>query len=295
MRETMKYLFLLVAGLSLASCATGNTLEGQSSGKGSSSGGNGGNGGNGSNGGSGGDGGSATTRTDALPQNSIGFFQMPACPMGWETFKAASGRAILPTIGTMPGGATVGEPLTSGEERQHTHDVKATLDLIDISYAGIASGGNSGVAKSGAVSFATTSDAASAALPYVQLLACKKMASPEAGVKPLPTGMQLYFDAATCPSGWKQAPATQGRFIIGLPQGAPADISFGGESMSSATPRTHMHNNDVALETTPHGIALAAGCCGSGYAKNTAYSDTENTSATDAALPWIELLHCEKL
>jgi hypothetical protein len=289
MRKTMKSLPLLVAGFFVVSCATGDSIEGQTSGKGSSSGGIGGNGGNGGNGGSG------TTRTDAIPQNSIGFFQIPACPMGWEPFKAASGRAILPTIGTMPGGATVGEPLSSGEERLHKHDVNATIDLIDISYAGIASGGNSGVAKSGAVSFATTSDPASAALPYVQLLACKKMVSPEAGVKPLPTGMQLYFDTATCPSGWKQAPATQGRFIIGLPQNAPADVSFGGEPISSATPRTHTHGNEVSLETTPHGIALAAGCCGSGYAKNTAYSNIQDTSATDAALPWIELLHCEKL
>lgn len=289
MRETMKPWASLFAGLLLASCATGDTIEGSTLGNGSGSGSSGGGSGNGGNGGS------SSARGDAIPQNSIGFFQVPACPSGWEPFKAAAGRAVLPTIGTMPGGATVGEPLTSGEERAHTHEVKATLDLIDISYAGIASGGNSGVAKSGAVSFTTISDAASAGLPYVQLLACKKMATPEAGVKPLPPGMQLYFDAATCPSGWKQAPATQGRFIVGLPKGAPADVSFGGEPISSAMPRTHTHGNEVAVETTPHGIALAAGCCGSGYAKNSAYSSKEDTGASEAGLPWIELLHCEKL
>jgi hypothetical protein len=285
MRKTMKLFSSLVAGLLLASCATSDTIGNQSMGSGGS-GGNGGDGGNGA---------SGPTRTDAIPQNSIGFFQIPACPSGWEPFKAAAGRAILPTIGTMPGGATVGEPLTSGEERQHAHEIKATFDLIDISYVGIASGGNSGVAQAGAVSFAATSDTASTGLPYVQLLSCKKMASPEAGVKPLPTGMQLYFDAATCPSGWKQAPATQGRFIMGLPKGAPADVTFGGEPVSSAAPRAHNHGNKITLETTSHGIALAAGCCGSGYAKNATYSSIEDTDASDAALPWIELLHCEKL
>ena len=290
MREAMRPWASLIGGLLLASCATGDTIEGGTTGQGSGSGSSG----SGSSG-NGGSGGSATNRTDAIPQNGIGFFQVPACPTGWEPFKAASGRALLPTIGTAPGGATIGEPLTSGEERLHTHDVQATLDLIDISYAGIASGGNTGVAKSGSVSFATTSDAASAALPYVQLLACKKMVGPEAGAKPLPAGMQLYFDAATCPSGWKQAPATQGRFIVGAPKGAPSDVSFGGEPVSSATPRTHVHGNDVAVETVPHGIALAAGCCGTGYAKNMAYSSSADTGATEAGIPWIELLHCEKL
>jgi hypothetical protein len=297
MRQAIIRWASLLIALFCASCATGDTIEAQTMGAGSgSTGGNGGSGNGGSGSGSSGNGGGGSgSNKDAIPQNGVGFFQVPACPNGWEPFKAAAGRAILPTIGTMPGGATVGEPLTSGEERMHTHEVKATLNLIDISYAGIASGGNTGVAKAGAVSFATTSDAASAGLPYVQLLACKKMAIPEPGVRPLPVGMQLYFDAATCPSGWKQAPATQGRFIIGSPQGAPADVSFGGEPVSSASPRTHRHGNEVAVETTPHGIALAAGCCGSGYAKNMAYSSKEDTETAEAGLPWIELLHCEKL
>jgi hypothetical protein len=300
MRETMKCGGSLLVALLLCGCATGNTAEGRTTSNGSEnsssgSAGGGGNGGNGGNAGSGGSGGSGIPRKDAIPQNGVGFFQIPACPTGWEPFKAAAGRAILPTIGTAPGGATVGDPLTSGEERQHTHQVKATFDLIDISYAGIASGGNSGVAKSGAVAFTTTSDAASTGLPYVQLLACKKMVAPEPSVKPLPAGMQIYYDGATCPSGWKQAPTTQGRFVIGTPKGAPADISFGGEPIASSLPRTHTHANDAALTTTPHGIALAAGCCGSGYAKNTSYSNSEDTGEGDAALPWIELLHCEKL
>jgi hypothetical protein len=288
MREAMKYPASLALALLLSACATGDTIGGLS-------GASGGNGGNGSSSGSGGSGGSASAREDAIPQNGIGFFQVPACPAGWEPFKAAAGRAILPTIGAAPGGATVGEPLSSGEERLHSHQVKGTFDLIDISYAGIAGNGNTGVAKAGAVTLTTTSDAASAAIPYVQLLACKKMASPEEGVKPLPAGMQLHFDAATCPSGWKQAPTTQGRFIIGLPKDAPADVSFGGEPAASAAPREHTHGNEASLETTSHGIALAAGCCGSGYAKNMTYSSIEDTGAADTALPWIELLHCEKL
>ncbi len=292
MRKTMIFSLWCVLAILVAACATGGTIGNDPVGNGA----NGGNGGNGTgNNGNGGGGGSTTSRTDAIPQNGIGFFQVPACPAGWEPFKAASGRAILPTIGAMPGGATVGEPLGSGEERMHTHSVKASFDLIDISYAGIASGGNTGVAKAGAISFMTTSNPASTGVPYVQLLACKKVAAPEAGVKPLPTGMQLFFDTADCPSGWKQTAATQGRFIVGLPKGAPADVAFGGEPLASAMPRVHTHTTDVSMTTIPHGIALAAGCCGSGYAKNATYMNSQDSGEGDASLPWIELLHCEKL
>lgn len=289
MREAMKFAPWLVAGYLLTACATGDTVGDQSIGQGSTGTSSGDSGGNG------GSGGGNTGGKDAIPRNALGFFQVPACPNGWEPFKAAAGRAILPTIGSQPGGTTVGEPLMSGEERRHTHEIRGTFELIEISYVGIAGASNMGVAKAEAASFTATSNSASTGLPYVQLLACKKMANPEAGTIPLPAGMQLYFDAATCPSGWKQAPATQGRFIVGLPNGAPPDVSFGGDPVSSAAPRTHTHGNQVSVETVPHGIALAAGCCGSGYAKNMSYSSSQSTGDGDPALPWIELLHCEKL
>lgn len=306
MRETMKSGAWFVAGCLLAACATGDTVEiDNGSSNNSSSGDVGGNGGNGIGGpgnagtggigGTGGTGGTGSSGPDAIPQNAIGFFQIPVCPNGWEPYAAAAGRAILPTIGPQPGGATVGTPLASGEDRKHAHPVKATFELIDISYVGIAGASNMGVAKAGLVSFTATSNAASTGLPYVQLLTCKKTAVPESSTAVLPTRMQLYFDAATCPTGWKQAPATQGRFIVGAPKGAPADVSFGGDPISTTTPRTHTHGNQASFNTVTHGIALAAGCCGSGFAKNATYSSSESTGEGDAALPWIELLHCEKL
>ena len=35
---------------------------------------------------------------------------------------------------------------------------------------------------------------------------------------PLPAGLLMFFDAATCPAGWQQAAATQGRLLVALPQ-----------------------------------------------------------------------------
>jgi hypothetical protein len=251
--------------------------------------------GGGGSGGSGGSGGGPGARDDALPRGTIGFFQVPACPSGWEPYKAAAGRAVLPTIADAAGGTTVGEPLLSGEERTHTHGVQATFDLVPITYAGVSGGGNTGVAAAGAVTFETTAGASSTGLPYVQLLACKKLAEPVAGVKPLPKGMQIFYDGPKCPAGFQQTAATQGRLVVGLPKDAPPDLSFGGEPLSSAAPRTHTHEGETSLGTTSHGIALVSNGAATGYARNDTYTSATETDASETALPWIELLHCEKL
>jgi hypothetical protein len=56
-----------------------------------------------------------------------------------------------------------------------------------------------------------------------------------------------------------------------------------------------VRENEANLATTPHGIALASGCCGDGYARNDSYSTIEDTAATEASPPYLELLLCEKL
>lgn len=287
----MRHVGLALAVALVTACATGSvSTTGGTQGAGA-----GGNGGSGGIGGSGGAGGGPGTRGDALPTNTIGFFQVPACPSGWEPFTAAAGRAVLPTIGDAPGGTTVGEPLASGEDRPHTHGVNATFDLVPITYAGVSGGGNTGVAAAGSVVFETTSEPASTGLPYVQLLACKKLAAPEAGVKPLPKGMQIFYDGPTCPAGFQQDATTQGRLVVGLPEDAPPDISFGSDPLSGAAPRLHHHGNAGTLVTTSHGIGLVSNGAATGYARNDTYLSLMTTDASEAALPYIELLHCKKL
>lgn len=286
MRQAMKSAATIAAIALLTACAAGSV---------STTGGSEGAGGGGTGGSGGGAGGGPGARGDAMPTNTIGFFQVPACPNGWEPYKAAAGRTILPTIADAAGGTTVGEPLLSGEKRPHTHGLRATFDLVPITYAGVSGGGNNGVAAAGAVEFTTTSMESTTGLPYVQLLACKKLAEPVAGVKPLPKGMQIFYDGPKCPAGFQQTASTQGRLVVGLPKDAPSDLSFGGEPLSSATPRTHTHGGEVSLATTSHGIALVSNGAATGYARNDTYTSQAETDASEAALPWIELIHCEKL
>jgi hypothetical protein len=238
--------------------------------------------------------GTAPLRGDAIPAGAVSFFQTTVCPEGWAPHADAAGRVLLPGIGDVAPGTKYGEPLASGEDRLHSHEVSAELNLTPVSYAGIAGGGNAGVASAGKVAFSATTEPASTSLPYVQMLACKKAEEAVARARPLPSGMLMFFDANTCPEGWKQATATQGRLLVGLPAGAPADVSFGGDPLSIGEPRTHAHSSPITLKTSPHGIALASGCCGDGYAKDGAYTSLVDTSEGEAALPMLQLLQCQK-
>jgi hypothetical protein len=230
---------------------------------------------------------------DAIPPGAVSFFSTTVCPDGWSTFDDAVGRMLLPTVGNAVGGTPYGIPLASGEDRTHTHDVTATFTLPSVSYAGLSGGGNHGVGSEGSRKLAATSDPASTGLPYVQLLVCKKTAPAAPSAAPLPKGMRLFFTGPTCPSGFQQAADTQGLFLVGLPKNAKADASFGGLPQSGANPRTHAHQTTATLTTSSHGIALVSGGLADGYAANGSYMDTEDTTASGAALPYLELLQCE--
>jgi hypothetical protein len=282
---------LAIAG-GVASCAKGSSgvpfLDGGEGGSSADAGGAG----------DAGDGGDAGPTGDPLPASAVSFFQGTSCPMGWAPYTVAAGRFLVPTVATAPAGLTYGTPLDAGEDRTHTHNLTATFTLGSTSYVGL-SGGNDGVTSAGAVTMTTTSDPASTGLPYIQLLVCRKNAAAVPVATPLPHGLQMFFDMASCPEGWLQTAATQGRFIVGLPQGAPQDVAFGGLAISSSLDAgidvpTHVHGNTATLTTTSHGIALASGCCAGGYGANGAYPSTMNTDADDTGLPYLELLSCEK-
>lgn len=253
--------------------------------------------GSGASGGSGGTGGSGGSEPvgDSIPTGAVAFFENMSCPEGWDLYPLGNGRYLMPTVGGATPGATYGEPLENGEDRTHQHDVTESFALSSVSYAGVASGGNHGVAMEGTGMLATTSDAVSVGLPYIQLLICKKMAKAVPRSTPLPSGMLMFFDAPACPPEWQQSAVTQGRFVVGLPENAPADLAYGGGPLSAAEMRSHQHGTTAILQTAPHGIALASGCCGSGYAGNGIYASMDDTGAAESGAPFLELLHCQKM
>ncbi len=230
---------------------------------------------------------------DSLPLGAISFFATTTCPTGWTPFTSGEGRFIVPVVGTSAPGTIHGQPLASGEERSHGHTVAATVEIDDTSYVGVAGGGNGGVAHAGTVSFATTTEAAPLGLPYVQLLVCYKSAAPVAARTPVPTGTLMFF-RSNCPSGWTQATAAQGRWLVGLPEGAMAGVAFGGAALASDEERQNAHAANGTVTTSSHGIALAGGCCAGGYAKNGSYPYAATSGTATADLPYVELQQCRK-
>ncbi len=231
---------------------------------------------------------------DSLPMGAVMYFTASACPAGWVSYDAAVGRVAVPTTGAAAGGEMRGLPLRSGEERAHTHRVASGFDLGGVSYVGIVGGGNGGVGAAGRVTFATDTAPVSAGLPYVQLLVCRKTAAAVTRTLALPAGMRMFFAGDRCPSGFSQAPGTQGRLPVGLPEGGTNGATFGGTPLGMVDAPTHTHSANVAVTTTPHGIALASGCCGSGYARDGMYTATATTGAAEAEVPTLTLLQCMK-
>jgi hypothetical protein len=232
---------------------------------------------------------------DSLPAGAISFFNAAACPASWTPFAEGKGRFLVPTIGADPPLKTAGEPLKDGEDRQHDHAVTAEAELTAVSFAGIAGEANHGVAGQQTAAIAAPAAKVSSGLPYVQLLACKKLGAPRAGAEPLPKGLLMFWNGATCPEGFSQPIATQGRMLVGLPKAAPPGLSFGGTSLKSAEVRKHGHEVGGSFTTSPHGIALASGCCADGYAKNGQYEYAGSTDEVGAGLPTVQLLQCQKM
>jgi hypothetical protein len=232
---------------------------------------------------------------DALPAGAISFFDADACPYGWDAFGPGAHRFALPTVGSAPPLATRGDALAAGEDRTHGHAITASATLTGVSYAGIAGEANHGVAAEQVVAIAAPADPVSSGLPDIQLLVCKKSVEPPAAAAAIPRGLLLFWDGPVCPDGFAQPIATQGRLLVGLPEGATSGLSFGGNALDAAEDRTHVHDVGGDFATSPHGIALASGCCADGYGADGQYAYSGVTDATPVDLPTIDLLQCEKL
>ena len=230
---------------------------------------------------------------DAIPQGAVTFFAVKQCPKGWSPFSPGEGRSIVPTVADAVPGATSGKPLADGEDRLHHHGYAGTVTPAEVSFVGVVGGGNP-LAGAGAVMYSGTTDDASSNLPYVQLLVCQKDALPVAGSRPIAPGTLLFFGSDGCPTGWTQATATQGRFVVGLPDGAKPGLSFGGGALKAAEQRNHGHAYLASFTPPPKGIGLAAGCCGGGYAKSESLMLAGNAADSSVEWPYLQMVQCEK-
>lgn len=229
---------------------------------------------------------------DAYPYGAISFFNASGCPTGWGPLSLASGYLVLPIMQNSGMGGTVGSPLTSGQDVQHTHTFSSSISLGSLDYVGIGRCCNHNVTSDGTKSFSGTSNGASSNVPYIQLLVCVKQDNQGAGT--VPSGAVSFFGALFCPTGWSQTLTTVGRFLVGLPANGTPGASFGGNPLGPLENRTHTHSFSGSISTDSGGVGLATGCCAHGYGQNNTYSYSGTSAAGAANVPYIQLLQCQK-
>ena len=230
---------------------------------------------------------------DAFPKGAISFFYRLTCPFDWSVYPEAAGRIIIAASAGLPSGTTIGEPLSSGEDRVHTHDLSASVTITALQYFAPEGGPNGTMTQPMPYSFSWTSDPTPAGVPYRQLLVCKKVGEPKAATSPLPPKLHTYFELDACPSGWKPATGTIGRILVGLPMGGAADMSMGGEPILTSAQRTHTHAFSSTLTTTPWGVLAPLGI-GAFFGQDGSYPFSGESEPAEIGVPMISLLHCEK-
>lgn len=228
---------------------------------------------------------------DPFPVGVTAWFDRASCPPGWQVVDALAGRSA---VGAAPDGAgvAVGVALASGEDRRHTHRFAGTATAAETSFVGIVGGGN-GLAQAGEVALVAVDEGASAGLPFVQLLPCEKVGEVSPGG--LPRGV-LVMAAASCPVG-EAATTAYGRLVVGMPEGGSPGASFGRSvaAGASASPEAapHLHMLSGVMPTPSHGVALASGCCGGGYASSSGLAVAATSELGGVDFPTLGVVMCE--
>jgi len=229
---------------------------------------------------------------DGLPVDAVMYFTGTACPRGWAPYTDGVGRVAMPTVSAALVGVQRGTPLGDAEDRVHEHTVAGSFAVPAVTYAGIAGCCNDGLGAAATLPFRATAQAASAGLPYVQLLVCRKAAPPRVAL--LPAGMMVFFAAGRCPTGFSRPKEPGGHLPVGLPAGGLAGARFGATPPGAGEARSHRHDVAPELTTAARGIALAGGCCAGGYAANGTYRGAWTSSESESGPPTVQLLLCQK-
>ncbi len=232
-----------------------------------------------------------------FPDDTILFFDAPACPEGWTPVAHADGRFIVPTPEGGTAGESFGTPILDGELAGHTHELSLELFIPECSLAA-GGGGNTNPVLRGTYSLAGTSSEIEAAPPHVQFLVCRAAPQPpppdhrETREELPPTGTLAFFEAETCPEGWSRSLSHQGRFMLGLIESATPMTTEGGAPLAPSEVRSHTHGVATSINVASHRLSLASGCCFHSSGCHGEYHISASTAETSSQLPYLSLLGC---
>ncbi len=234
---------------------------------------------------------------DAYPLGAIAFFNLDACPQGWETASDLAGFTLVPFAAVPSGklGTTVNPPLVNGQAPTHSHSLTANIVVPEVKYDGIVGKDNLDTSKDGVMQVTGDTDAVDAGIPYIQLLLCMKnvfqrTSNPPVGI---PQTVAAFFETSDCPTGWKPTPITSGRFLVGLPSGGTPETAFGGAVLGVGENRTHFHGFEGSFAIPSAGVGLASGCCAEHYGAAGTYQFQGTTAAGAVGFPYAIVTQCQ--
>ncbi len=227
---------------------------------------------------------SACVFADALPAGTLAWFTTADCPSGWDVEPLAVGRTVVPSDAA-GNGQLDATALSPGENRVHGHSVSGSITTNSVSFVGIGSCCNAGLSPAGTWDVSGSALPASSGIPYVQLRACKKTTAIAFG--DAPAGLVAFLDGSGCPDAWTSAAAGLLRFIVGTPAGGTTGATFGGTWAA-----VHSHSVSANVVLASHGIALASGCCGGGYAAAGTFGFSATSDGGSSGFPSLRRLAC---
>ena len=109
----------------------------------------------------------------------------------------------------------------------------------------------------------------------------------------VPSGAVMFFNLATCPSGWTELTAARGRYIVGLP-------ASGTLTGTAGTQLTDLENRPVGRHRHTINVATSDGTASRNNSPGTSYTTiTPGITAYEGTVdgtnaPYIQLLACAK-
>ncbi|HTR39552.1 MAG TPA: hypothetical protein VMH80_26950 [Bryobacteraceae bacterium] len=225
---------------------------------------------------------------DPIPQLAVSYFHALSCPAGWAPYAPAQGRTIVPVAPSNGVLAAVNTPLKDGENRTHSHSISTSINTGSNGYIAFTGCCNDSLATGGTKSISATSNAVSANLPYVELLACQKQDAPQPG--PIPRGTAIFYEGLRCPTGWSELQDAEGRFPVAEQQPYGA---FGGPPLQPREDRAHSLSYSGSVKIPGQAI-LAFGGGAEGFANSGTYHISGSTSSSSTGMPYLQLLQCSK-
>ena len=239
----------------------------------------------------------ASDLPDALPLDTVSFVVGKACPAGWTPFPQLDGRFPVPLVVGGTRLAAVSPAWTTGPTtHQHAVDIKFFVDEMGVDnwnwvgeFPYVRASGGQVVGTTTALSF-WRHDPALMLAPHVELLACIRGGRP-VRLRELSPHLTIFTATAECSDRWETAPASAGRFLLGLPEGGEPMATFN-SPLGDREDRAHTHNYSWLVDFERQPVWPNPGREIVDLAPPRRQPFTQPVEAAGLGLPYLQLRHC---